>query len=263
MRQRIILIALFILKYYGLIDVNEMAQWIEFSRQDLEFCPKCFEQQHCDRRFPNVELRSSGLAENMVSIFGSRTLQWGQWKWNNNSSLPVILKYLSNGDVQMRVKEASCRAAKELFGFFDLLKCDSVWKIVTKSDEENGNFLIDRILNRVFVSNQWTDGIALCPNTTKMAAFKRSFNSFSNDATFWIQILVNPELVAMQTFQKTKTLRRFVPKVLDWCGFTIIEEYKGKSLYDYYNRPLKTRIYFARQLMDAAIAFSYGVDGFR
>lgn len=262
MKQRFILIALFILKYYGLVDVNEMAQWIEFSRQDFEFCPKCFEQQHCDHRFQNVELPSSGLAANMVNIFGSRTLQMAQWKWNN-SSLPVVLKYLSNGDVQNRVKEASCRAAKELFGFFGDMKCDSVWKIVTKSKDKNGYFLIDRVLNRVFVSNQWTDGLSLCPNTTKMEDFKRSFNSFSNDATFWIQILVNPELVAMQTFQKIRTLRRFVPNVVDWCGFTIIEEYKGESLYNYYNRPLRTRIYFARQLMDAAIAFSYGVDGFR
>lgn len=262
MRQRFILIALFILKYYGLIDVNQMAQWTEFSRQDFEFCPKCFEDQHCERRFQNVELHSRRIAENMINIFGSRTLQMARWK-SNNSSLPVVLKYLSNADVQNRVKEASCRAAKELFGFFANLKCDSVWKIVTKSDEKIEYFLIDRILKRVFVSNQWTDGCTLCPNTAEVEDFKRSFNSFSNDAIFWIQVLVNPELVAMRTFQNTKTLRRFVPKVVDWCGFAIIEEYKGNSLYDYYDRPLKARIHFARQLLEAAIAFSYGVDGFR
>lgn len=262
MRQQFILIALFILKYYGLIDVNEMIQWIEFSRQDFEFCPKCFEGQHCDRQFQNVELLPRGIAENMVNIFGSRTLQMAQWK-SKNLSLPVVLKYLSNGDIQNRVKGASCRVAKELFGFFGDLKCDSVWEIVTRLDEEIGHFLINRVLNQVFVSNQWTDGIALCPNSVEAEDFKRSFNSFPNDATFWIQVLINPELVAMRTFQKTKTLRQFVPRIIDWCGFTIIEEYKGKSLYDYYNRPLKTRIYFARQLIEAAVAFSRGVDGFR
>lgn len=258
MKQQCILIVMIILKYYTLIDIDETAQWIQYCQNDREFCPRCFGSGH-GIQLQNINSLSVDLGTSINNLFGSRTIQLADWK-ADDVHLPVVLKYLSNLDGQNRVKSALCQAIKD--DKLDIhLDCDSLWKMFTSNQDKRLPLI--ELLEHVFITNQWTDGITFCPVHSNSTEFIRTFNQFPNEATFWMQLLVNPELVALQTFHNSMQLKRFVPKVLDWCGFVIIEEFAGTALYEYYDHPLKVRIALAKQLLEAAVSFSHGINGFR
>lgn len=272
MNQKCILIALIIFKYYSLIDPDVMHRWHQYCNLDFEFCPRCFDQHIgissvdeqincCDFWHKNIESLTGSLATNINSMFGGRTVELATWK-SKKSNVPVVLKYTCNADNLNHVKKALCqRVQHKYLKTYEPVQCDIVWKLFT-NDSNKKSFLAEE-LKHLFTTNQWADGITLCPIGSSITEFTQTFNHFTNEATFWMHVLVNPELIVLQAFQQSKQLQRFVPKVLSWCGFIIAEEYAGKSLYEFYDYSMKIRIFLAKQLLEAAIAFSHGINGFR
>lgn len=260
MNQRWILLTIIIFKFYGSIDIDEMVQWMEYCENDFQFCPNCFMLNDCERSLKHIKTFGGGFSTSINKLFGSRTIQLANWN-SNGVRLPVVLKYLSNLDDVNRVKEALCRIYRNENPQNDAIECDTIWKALTTNHHKIPQ--LNELLKHVFQTSEWTDGISLCPLNSNIKEFIRTFNNLSNEATFWIQLLVNPELVILEKIQKTNELKHFVPKILDWCGFVIIEEFTGNALYEFYNHPMKVRILLAKQLLEASIAFSHGINGFR
>lgn len=104
----------------------------------------------------------------------------------------------------------------------------------------------------------------LCSNYSDQ--FRTTFNHFGNDRTFWVYLIHNPELIIIKAIKNSNNLvlKNAIPMVFDYCGFVLIEEDTGtNTLINYYNHPLKQRIFLAQQLLKIATCFSYGIDGFR
>lgn len=81
-----------------------------------------------------------------------------------------------------------------------------------------------------------------------------------------MQLMINPELIVLEAIKHSENsiLKNYVPTVIDWCGFVVVEEDMGNlTLLDFYDSPLRQRIFLAQQLLKLAIAFSYGLNGFR
>lgn len=260
MKQFFFLLLLVIFKYHPLIEFNEFTDWIGYCDKDFEFCPICFpdlNRKSNDDFFNKIHSFTGGLAAEINTLFGSRTTQSADWI-ANGKHVRAVLKYLSNFDNLSRVKYAVCRTAEEFTSETD---CDVIWKEFTTNRDTFSTFV--ELLKNLFLTNQWNDGIKLCPADAAVDRIHQTFNRFSNEATFWIQFLINPELIAIQSLKNSISLGRFVPRIFDWRGFIIVEQYAGKSLYEFYNHPFNTRILLAKQLLEAAIAFSHGLNGFR
>lgn len=103
----------------------------------------------------------------------------------------------------------------------------------------------------------------MCLNANRMHRFNETFNHLASDLQIWLQCAVNAELVLFHTFRNHGTISAFVPQVVATCGFVIVEQYAGIELDRFYGRPFGERAYVARQMLDAALSFSYGVNGFR
>lgn len=261
-KQRSFLLVLIILKHVSIVDFDDKQHWIKYCNDDYEFCPMCFKNDF--NRFDTenhliIESTFENMESSINSLFGSRTMQVATWK-NENNSFPVVLKYLSNHDKQWNIKHAFCEYARH-FITNNETNCDIIWMFYTMngSNEE----FVTTALKSLFESNQWTDGITSCPNRNNEIQFKDTFNQYSNDLTFWMQLLINPELVILQTAQKNDVFKKIVPRLFYSCGFVMVEQYAGVALYQFYDHSIFDRIYLAEQLLEAASSFSYGINGFR
>lgn len=273
-QQRLVILTLITFKYFALIKSNAKQYWLSNCQENYEFCPFCFDKhddsnqdssetfQCCDKVFQHIEFGPEAYETSIDSMFGSRNLQPALWSTQKQVQLNVILKYLSSDDDKVhRTKNAFCNYARD--NFTSENDCDIIWKQFMISANNRQTFV--STLRHLYHANQWTDGLALCPSQSN-DKFIETFNQFSDGATFWLQLMTNPELVvlkAVERFSADNNLSRFTPSVIDWCGFLIIEKNAGYALYEFYGHSFHDRIKLAQQILEAAIAFSHGINGFR
>lgn len=260
----LVILSLIIFKYVIIFERNAKLRWINYCRESYEFCPICFDRC-CEDLLENAQLDAADLETTINSMFGSRNLERAIWNTQEKSPQKVVLKYLSNDDNFHRIKGALCNYLTK--NSTDLIDCDALWQQFMKNKRENDSLL--PYLKRIYETSKWTDGLVLCPSTS-IDNFISTFNRLTDNATllFWIQLFVNPELVVLKAIKNMSTnhqnnLHQFIPSVIDWCGFVIVEEYSGISLYEFYKHSFRDRLYIAQQILEAAVAFSYGINNFR
>lgn len=231
--------------------------WTHYCQTDIEFCPQCFHDQSIPEHFTKYLSISNEFGADFNLIFG-RKIQKASLSIDGKRQ-NVILKYFSNDETLNNLKYSACtHIAKTINSTHNVTNCDNEWHFGLQSNELSG------ILNHLYQMKSNLNSFTICPAITDN--FWRTFNHFGNNATFWMQLTVNPELIVLKAIQKSENaiLKNSVPNVIDWCGFVILEENMGDStLLDFYNSPLRHRIYLAQQLLKIAIAFSYGLNGFR
>lgn len=172
----------------------------------------------------------------------------------------VILKYISNDEAMTNLKLSACtHIVNEKNVTLNATNCDNeLWHFGLHPNE------LSIILKHLYQKKSNFTSFTVCP--TIADEFMRTFNNFENDATFWMQLSINPELIILKAIQNSENaiLKSSIPNVIDWCGFVILEEDTGDStLLDFYDYPFRQRIFLAQQLLELAIAFAHGLNGFR
>lgn len=172
----------------------------------------------------------------------------------------VVLKYNGNDEAMVNLRLSACT---------HIANRNNVTRNATNCDNGSWHFGLQSsdlsiILKRLHEMKSNLNSFTVCPTLTD--AFMRTFNHFKNDAAFWMHLSINPELIVLKAIQNSENtrLKESVPRVIDWCGFVIVEEDAGDStLLDFYDAPFRQRIFLAQQLLQMAIAFAHGLNGFR
>lgn len=242
---------------YCLVFTWDTFLWMHYCQSDIEFCSQCFQPNSNPEAFVKHLHILNEFGADFNIIFG-RKIQKATLRTDHKSQ-NVILKYFSNDDTLMNVKSSvHSHLVSTNDPLLNTTNCDNGWHCGQMSKE------LSVILNHVYRMRTNFTGFMVCPAIND--AFLHSFNHFGNNATFWMQLMVNPELIVLKAIKHSDNvlLKNSVPNVIDWCGFVVLEEDTGDStLLDFYDHPLRQRIFLAKQLLQIAMAFSYGLNGFR
>lgn len=231
-------ITVIVFEYFSLIIIDSSFLWIEYCRKDYEFCPQCFDEKINHEKWDNL-LKSDFSTLPVNLVFGTRKVQRVLVNINDGSQKRAVLKYVSNEDVVQDFKELLLR-----------------YTINTLSE----------ILKEMYQLESHINSFTFCPSQFDSNFFE-TFHLFNgNNVSFWMQLWLNPELVVLRAIQNSENvvLKNSVPNVIDWCGFVLLETDTGSdNLIAFYDEPLIKRINLAQQLLEMAIAFSIGINGFR
>lgn len=239
-------------KLYQLIYENNSSQWQQQCTSDYDRCPQCFAQPNdavdtcCSTIFNGIEFYAT-IDSTINAMFGSRKLQYG-----HIVNEPVILKYPSNMDKLHQLEMELCNMASN---DHDTVAC-------TLSEMNRMNVAISKDLEQIFMNSKRYDGLQLCPNSPAKH-FIETFNVANLEpAHFWILSNVSPETILFDALSRAK-VGAAVPKVHRTCGFTTVMDNKGSSLYNFFDRSFRDRVYMAKQMLEYAIEFSHGYKGNR
>lgn len=250
--SQLILFTVVIFKYSSFSTWDTLL-WLKDCRKDFEYCPQCFNTNISQKNWhKHIKSFKNELGTNINSIFGKRKIQRAIWMSREGRSMDVILKHISN-DVLKFLENTLCQYVESSQ---NMPNCANNWQLDLTPYE------LSEILSSTYRTKSRN---IICP-AYESTEFFLTFNHFSQNATFWLQLWANPELVILKAIQSSgnSILKDAVPDVIDWCGFVILEQDAGQdTLIDFYDNPLFHRIYLARQLLEIAIAFSYGLNGFR
>lgn len=253
----LIVLTIVVLKYCIFFTWDTLL-WVHYCQTDIKFCPQCFQHHSNPEHFVKHLSISKDFGADFNIIFGRRiqkaTLSVDSKVQN------VILKYMPNDEVMTNLKLSACTLiANEQNATLNATSCDNeLWHFGLRSNE------LSITLKHLHQMKSNFTSFTVCP--TIADEFIRTFNNFENNATFWMQLSINPELIILKAIQKSENafLKNSIPNVIDWCGFVILEEDTGDStLLDLYDYPFRQRIYLAQQLLKIAIAFAHGFNGFR
>lgn len=254
----LILLSIVVLKYCIFFTWDTFL-WIHYCQTDIKFCPQCFQHHSNPEHFVKYLSISNEFGADFNIIFG-RKIQKATLS-NDSKIQNVILKYFSNDETLTNLKYSICMhiANEKNVTLNATANCDNdLWHFDLQSNE------LSEILKHLYKMRSNFTSFTVCPAITD--DFMRTFNHFKSNATFWMQLSINPEWIVLNAIQNSKNtiLKNSVPTVIDWCGFVILEEDTGEStLLDFYDYPLRQRIFLAQQLLNIAIAFSHGLNGFR
>lgn len=237
---KILLHTLIILKYLPLIQKDEIKRWMEFCYDDHINCPNCFDENSknccCDTFLDKVKIENNFEME-VNNLFGSRRIQYGIY-----DQIKIVLKYLANDGNLKDLKSKFC------YGETD---CENLWK-----NKANDKLFKTKLLT-VFKNREEVAGFQICP-IDSVTEFMKVFSKQSIYA--WMLLNINVEPLILDTLGN----RNFsVPKLFTSCGFVTLQSNNGLPLYQFYDKSFTVRLLIARNLLDAALKFSLGVEGFR
>lgn len=211
------LILLTILVFKNWFHLSDSILWINYCQEDFEFCPQCFGVKISESSW---DARISSLEGDVNSIFGWRKVQRATWLTIDGRVKQIILKRSFNKERVTVLCEYAYKYFPEISHSSDCLK---FLQIILDS----GKF--PAIVRDLYNFKRNNNGFTLCPSNSVESNFVETFNYFSNENTFWMQLWMNPELVILRAIQNSKNLalKNAVPEIIDWCGFVILEEDKG------------------------------------
>ncbi|KAG4068910.1 hypothetical protein HA402_005058 [Bradysia odoriphaga] len=236
---KILLITIVTLKYLPAFQKDERQRWLEYCHDDNTKCPNCFDEtikSDCDNFLDKVEVESSFDLE-VSSLFGNRKIQYATYDQQN-----VILKYLVSDGNFDHLQSKCCNGSDD---------CEHLWK--NKSLVET----LKTELMRVFKTKHNAAGFQICP-TDAVTRFMEVFSD--QKVNSWVLLNLNVEPLVVNALSR----RNFsVPKLLGLCGFVTLQSNNGLPLYSFYDQSFAVRLLIAKNLLSAALEFSYGVEGFR
>lgn len=265
--QRSFLLLLFTFELISFIDFRVNQYWLERCVNDYHICPACFDNVCNDAIYRNhvasFDFGTLNIDAFLLATLDRRNVQPAFWRINADQSKSVIFKHKLSGDKENAIHNGLCEYFVKNMDE-SVMNCDKLWRNYTANATNEQNILfLTNALKHIFLNGQLDDSISLCTNVNRTQRFTKQFNHFSSELLFWLHCLVNPEIVLFQAFQQMPTLNVYIPRLINTCGFVVVDEYAGMELSRFYDRPFGDRIYLARQLLEAAEAFSLGIHGFR
>lgn len=230
-----------ILKYPIYLHSDEKLQWINYCLQDFEQFSYIFsnETNNCCYTFLSDIDIVSNIGSNINKMFGTRKLQYGIY---HQTKKKIVLKHLADKSMMEWIR-------------------NHINYNATNQKNEINLHNIKLALENTLKNTDRVDRIQICP----IGHYQRFFNKFkltmSNELYLLMLLAINSEPI----FLNELFVQKFpVPNVYTKCGFIFAQSYNGDSLYKFYDHPFNIRVYIAKQLLQAAIQFSYGTnDGFR
>lgn len=239
--QKLNIISLIVFNVLILIKKSEHEKWIKYCLNDIVDCKICFEQNEIDRCLTfmdNIDF-IDGIDSSVNELFGNRHIKYG-----STNNLPIVLKHISDKDKLNQMLANVC--PKNI--------CP-----------QNDTSLLQQVKKTVILAAR-ADGIQRCLNSNT-ERFKQIFNTFTSEIIFWTHFYVNPELVLLKAIQNLNesdnNIGSYAPKFIDSSGFVLIETDAGAPLNEFYDKPFEKRLVIAKNLLLAAEAFSYGMNGMR
>lgn len=234
-----------ILKYPIYLRDDEKLRWINYCLQDIERFPQIFTKEtnnnNCCYTFLNGIEIVNNIGSDINKMFGMRKLQYGI---NQQTKRKIVIKHLAEESMMDWIE-------------------NYIYNNNNKTKTEINSHDIKLALQSALKNTDRIDRIQICPNG-QYQRFVKKFNQstiISNELYLMMLLAINSEPI----FLNELFIEKFpVPNVYTKCGFIFAQSYNGDSLYTFYDHPFKIRVYIAKQLLQAAINFSYGTkDGFR
>lgn len=235
---KILLFTIVTLKYLPAIQKDERQRWLEYCHDDYAKCPNCFDEQSgCESFLDNVEMETSFDVQ-VSNLFGNRQIQFATTHDQQN----VILKYLISAGNFEHLQSKCCNGRDN---------CEQLWKNRSLVDTLNTELV------RVFETKENAAGFQICP----INAVTRFMEVFSDQSVHaWVLLNLNVEPLVVDTLNS----RNFpVPRMYSSCGFVTLQSNNGLPLYSFYDKSFVVRLLIAKNLLSAAVQFSYGVESFR
>lgn len=205
-------------------------QQLEKFTEDINYCRRCFEKQwqSCRNFMKDIAGHSDdSLWWNLVTLLPQRTCKRNNhMRTISETGDKVIAKYFANDK--------------------DYLK----WMIDCKE------------LQKIFLNQERLDGVQFHPphRINEFVDALHLHHRTLPKETIWLYLLVNSQPILMPILYAANFP---VPKTYAVCGFTVYQEYAGIALYKLYGKDFKTKLKIAKQLIEAALKFSYGFENYR
>ncbi|KAJ6646815.1 Divergent protein kinase domain 2A [Pseudolycoriella hygida] len=231
---KILLYASVISKYLHLIENDERQKWSELCQNNYVKCTRWFDDKNCCDTFLDDVRIETDFEMEVSGLFGNRKIQYGTY-----GERKVVLKYLINGGNLDDIKIKWCNEAD----------CD--W------ENKNQVRSLRSGLLRVFQTTSNSAGFQVCPTNS----VSRFMEVFSHQSLYeWVLLNINVEPLIINTLWS----RNFsVPELYSSCGFVTLQSNSGQTLSSFYDQSFAVRLLIAKNLLKAALEFSYGVEGFR
>ncbi|XP_017465317.1 PREDICTED: uncharacterized protein LOC108358466 [Rhagoletis zephyria] len=141
-------------------------------------------------------------------------------------------------------------------------------KIIAKSYPKSLEFikLLNFPLNRELLKREFhlqapSLDFQFCPHES-IQRFVNFFSTTSgyNETTVWLFMLTNAQLFLQPYLQKHGFP---VPQTFGICGFTAYQEHVGQTVEHFYPADFQIKLRIVRQLLEAALIFTNGFEGYR
>ncbi|XP_054737035.1 uncharacterized protein LOC129243768 isoform X2 [Anastrepha obliqua] len=220
----------FLICVVNLRDFLDNLHKYEFKRQPLEQLYSKSQIKQCKEIYESLDFDYPSAAHNVLSFLGSKT----------KSRRRTQIYRTKNGDTKV--------IAKSYPGSLDIIK-----RLTFPLNRE--------LLKREFLTNAQHLDLQFCPHES-IQQFVNFFSITSghNETTVWLCMLTNAQLILQPYFE----MHGFpVPATYGICGFTVFQEHVGKTLDHFYNANFRIKLRIAIQLLQAALKFTNGFEGYR
>lgn len=220
-----------ILKYSAIFYTGNSREqvWINYCFDHIQRFPVIFsnEPQCCSTLMDDTEI-ATNIGTEFNKIFGSRKLEYGIYQ----KTKQIVIKHFAD---------------ESLIDWIDN----------QMKTTENPKSALELALN----NTDRYDRIHICPNGQYQRFTKRFRAIVPNELYLLLLMNINPEPILLNILHG----QRFpVPHVYTRCGFIFTQTFNGDSLDNFYSHPFNVRVRIGKQLLEAALKFSYGTDdGFR
>lgn len=211
-------------------DNNTEQTWINYCLDDIRRFPAIFsnEPQCCRSTLMNDIELVTDIGTEFNKIFGSRKLEYGIYQ----NAKQIVIKHFAD---------------------------DSLidWIENQMKTVPNPKAALELALN----NTDRYDRIHICPNGQYRRFTQQFHDVVPNELYLLLLMNINPEPILLNILQSQGFP---VPLVYTKCGFIFTQTFNGDSLHNFYSHPFNVRVHIGKQLLKAALKFSYGTDdGFR
>lgn len=236
---KILLYIIVISKYLPVLLKDERQRWIEYCHNDYTKCPNCFVGNNTlsgETFLENIRIESRFDLE-VSSLFGNRKIQYG-----TSGQQKVILKYLIDDESFDALTSKCCDGRVD---------CKDFW-----TKKSNSEMLRTELL-RNFQTKDSVAGFQICPSDS----VPRFMEVFSQQNVYeWLLLNLNVEPLIIDRLKRSNFP---VPKLYGLCGFVTLQSNNGLPLYSFFDQSFAVRLLIAKNLLNAALKFSFGLEGFR
>lgn len=227
-------------------DHASMESFLRFCQFDHQMCPVCFDNEtlSCHTLASRVKINAT-VTNFLNGLFHTgRFMQYGLYQ--NESA---VIKYVVYRDLAYEMHRKVC----ELLVDRDM-NCDAIW--YSKEHQK----ILRKMLIKHYIEFERTTHIKVLP-LKSVSRFLRVFGqNYSNEVIPILQLNTNPEPMLMHTLHAHGFP---VPRVLMECGLVVVPSYEGNSLQYYFGSPFRRRVQIAKHMLETALLFTEGIEGFR
>lgn len=245
---KILLYLLTILKY-DWPDTAELEKqtWLKYCQTDIAHCPMCFHSTAYTilQTFHNHIKVDQTISSEINKFFGTRRLQYGTY-----GGQQAVFKHLMDEFQMMKIKIKVCEY---------VTNCDEIWEFAAEPDSKLQKNL-EHILSKYFVQHSRLGHLQIYPEKSINRLMSVIGQAYKNSIYKWIMMNINPEPMILQILSQHEFP---VPRILCMCGFVMVQTYDGLPLNAFYEHSFGQRVFIAKQMIEAALKFTYGIESFR